>query len=80
MRAVPTFDDFWMTCDTVRLPLACESLMVLAPMVSMPPAVGMIVCGETMPLSIAAATVKGFMVEPGSNRSTIARLRPRTAL
>src|ERR1700674_205510 len=73
--ALPTLDDFWITCATVRRPLGCESEIVQPPMVSVPGAVWMGVVGVTTPESSAAATVKGFIVEPGSKRSVTERLR-----
>src|ERR1700694_5725720 len=73
--ALPTFDDFWITCATVRGPFGCESLIVQLPIVIVPGAVWIRVCGVTMPASRAAATGNGFIVEPGSKRSVTERLR-----
>ena len=42
---------------------------------SVPGAVSIRVSGRTLPASIAAAMVNGFIVEPGSNTSVSARLR-----
>src|SRR5258705_13832962 len=73
--ALPVFDDFWIACATLMVPLGCESLMVHLPMVIAPWPVWIMVAGVTMPASSAAATVKGFIVEPGSKRSVTERLR-----
>jgi hypothetical protein len=44
-------------------------------MVSLPGAVWMRCCGDTLPASMAAATENGFIVEPGSKVSVNTRLR-----
>ncbi len=49
--------------------------MVCQPKRMVPGAVFTIVFGVYLPLSNAAATVKGFIVEPGSNISIAPRLR-----
>ena len=72
---MPTLDDFWITCCTVSAPCGCESLIVQPPIVIVPGAVWMGVSGFTIPASRAAATVKGFIVEPGSKMSVTERLR-----
>ena len=77
--AAPTFDDFCITCATVSAPSVCASWIVRLPMVSRPGAVWITVSGFTVPASSAVAAVKGFSVEPGSNRSVTARLRVRLA-
>jgi hypothetical protein len=73
--AVPMFEDFWITCATEMVPFGCESLMVQPPSVIGPVPVCTRVVGFTTPDSSAAATVKGFIVEPGSNTSVTERLR-----
>src|SRR5437773_12514773 len=73
--AAPTLDDFWITGAALSTPCGLESLMVQPPIVIVPGAVWMGVSGVTIPASRAAATVKGFIVEPGSKRSVTARLR-----
>src|SRR5258705_1342092 len=73
--ALPMLDDFWITCATLMVPFGCESVMVQRPMVMVPGPVWIIVDGVTMPASSAAATVNGFIVEPGSKRSVTERLR-----
>jgi len=73
--AVPMFEDFWMICATVSSPIGCESLIVALPVVIVPGAVWICVAGVTTCESSAAATVKGFSVEPGSKRSVTERLR-----
>ena len=73
--AAPMFDDFWITCATEMVPFACVSVMVQPANCIEPWPVAIIVSGVTMPESSAAATVKGFIVEPGSKRSVTERLR-----
>ena len=73
--AVPTLLDFWITCATVSDRSGCVSWIVRPLTVYTPPAVLMIVLGLILPASSAVATVNGFMVEPGSNRSVTAWLR-----
>src|SRR5689334_19822553 len=73
--AAPMFEDFWITWATDKALAGCASLIVQPPMVIVPPPVGITVCGVTTPASSAAATVKGFIVEPGSKRSVTERLR-----
>ena len=73
--AVPTLDDFWITCATDMLPPGCASRMVRSAIVRVPDAVWITVSGVTLPASRARATVSGLAVEPGSNRSVITRLR-----
>src|ERR1700681_1665694 len=73
--AAPMLDDFWITCDTEMSPFGGESLMGQRPIIIGPVPVWIIVSGFTRPLSRAAATVNGFIVEPGSKRSVTERLR-----
>ena len=64
-----------MTCETVKSPCGCASVIVEVPTVRRPPAVRSTVLGVTMPCSKASAAVNGFMVEPGSKVSVSTRLR-----
>lgn len=63
---------------TVNGPSLCESRIVALPMVRVPGAVWNTVSGEIRPASSAAATVKGFSVDPGSKTSVRARFRARS--
>ena len=73
--AMPTLDDFWITCATVSTPCGWASEMVAVPMVSRPGAVWIGVSKRNLPFSSASAAVNGFIVEPGSKVSVKARLR-----
>src|SRR5574343_1089870 len=64
--AVPTFDDFWITCATVNAPCGWASEMVAGPIVILPGAQLMIVSKRTLPFSRARAAVNGFITEPVS--------------
>ena len=72
---VPTLLDFWITPSTVSTPWLLVSEMVEPVTVTRPGLVSMMVSGRTRPVSSASPMVKGFMVEPGSNTSVMARLR-----
>jgi hypothetical protein len=71
----PTLEDFWITWATVNTPPAWVSEIVAGPIVSLPLPVSMRVSKRTLPSFSASATVKGFIVEPGSKVSVKARLR-----
>ncbi len=60
-------------------PLGWVSVMRLSPITNQPGPVSMRVSGFATPASRAAATNRGFMVEPGSKVSVTARLRSRAA-
>src|SRR3972149_463133 len=73
--AEPTLLDLCMICDTVIIAAGCWSWIFLLFTMNTPCSVLTRVLGRILPASIAVATVNGFIVEPGSNRSVIARLR-----
>src|SRR3972149_3059666 len=61
-----------MICSTVSSPPACASRMVAVPIVRLPGAVWIVLCGVRRPDSRATAMVKGLSVEPGSKGSVTA--------
>ena len=65
-----------MICATVSERSKWASWMVAAPMLKLPGAIWITESGLTRPPSRARATVKGLSVEPGSNVSVSARVRP----
>ncbi len=72
---MPTLLDFSSTVRTSIVPRLCLSLTVLMPTRSVPGPVSISVSEWKRPVFMPAATMNGLMLEPGSKKSLVARLR-----